>query len=285
MPKCFNGKYLRSQNRVVPCGKCRACKRKKKAEWASRIMQENIAHTATGGHSEFLTLTYRDDELPKQNGVPTLRKSAAKAFLHNQRNMDGSFRYYLTGEYGDLSGRPHLHMAIFCVHAERVSDFCKDWEAKHGKTDRKVLIPARCAYLAKYTTKALTKVDDRRLKNGQEPEFRLSSTRPGLGATFARMVADRWSVSRMEKIIARQGDVNRTFRAGGQLYPLTDYTLKKIREALEIPTLHRDREAHLGYQQAFPVPEAEQDQAKHLAQELKFRGEEASKKKSPYRRF
>ena len=68
-------------------------------------------------HNSFLTLTYNDENLPK-NG--TLDPDDTRKFLYKYRNNlkkagYGKIRYYLVGEYGDKSERPHYHAAIFGV--------------------------------------------------------------------------------------------------------------------------------------------------------------------------
>ena len=45
----------------VPCGKCIACRIKKKSEWALRMLHELDSHQA----SQFITLTYDEDHVPK----------------------------------------------------------------------------------------------------------------------------------------------------------------------------------------------------------------------------
>lgn len=62
--------------------------------------------------NSFLTLTYDDEHLPKNN---TLRYSDVQQFLKRLRKTISPtpIRYYLCGEYGDINNRPHYHICLF----------------------------------------------------------------------------------------------------------------------------------------------------------------------------
>jgi hypothetical protein len=259
----------------VRCGKCRACKRTKKLHWTSRILQETLYQNQQGNGSYFVTFTYDKDHVPhSERGLLTLRKRRVQKWINSLHNSDFDFRYYFVGEYGEKLGRPHLHAAIWST-PDTVERIAKAWA--NGVTQIKGLHGPRMAYLAKYTTKKLiTKPGF--LPRDIEPEFRLSSRTPPLGADFARMVAARYSSPGARKIIEREGDVQRFYKLAGRRYPLGDYSLKIIRTELGIPVLDRERElANPDYRKYFPQVDAEKDELKHLAQVMRFRREEASK--------
>ena len=57
-----------------------------------------------------LNLTYDDDNLPKHG---QLVKADMQRFFKRLRKAGYKFRYVASGEYGDLSRRPHFHIALF----------------------------------------------------------------------------------------------------------------------------------------------------------------------------
>ena len=67
-----------------------------------------------------LNLTYDDANLPKHG---QLVKADLQKFFKRLRKAGLKFRYVASGEYGDLSRRPHFHIALFGVdfHSDRLS--------------------------------------------------------------------------------------------------------------------------------------------------------------------
>lgn len=59
-----------------------------------------------------LTLTYDEDHLPLHG---QLYKEDLQRFFKRLRKNFSKFRYVAAGEYGDLSRRPHFHIALFGV--------------------------------------------------------------------------------------------------------------------------------------------------------------------------
>ncbi|AXL15454.1 replication initiator protein [Microviridae sp.] len=276
MGKCFNGRHLESKGLTVPCGKCAQCKTNEQIKWASRIIQENIAHNENGKPSAFVTFTYDEKSLPLTNeGLPTLQKTDFRKWINNARNAISPFRHFTTGEYGSLYGRPHIHMAVFPEHSDHILQLARHWEKDHGHANVKALIGARCAYLAKYTTKSLTTTKANRLRGDQEPEFHIQSR--GLGLNFARMVATTYHGEKGQRVLDKTGDIHRTFRNQGKIHPMTDYTLGKIRKFTNVPALHSERLMHDNYESYFPIQEAEKCPKKHRAMEAKIRGKATSK--------
>jgi hypothetical protein len=270
--KCFKGKYLPSKSMTVKCGKCPFCRLQKRREWASRIIQENIAHTQLHGKpSYFVTLTYSDENLPRTPlDMPTLRKADMQAWLNNMRNTYGPFRHFTAGEYGDRTMRPHYHMALFSPDPDHCRNLANHWTKKNGFVQVTDLTPARCAYLIKYATKAITETPRKGLRSDQEPWHQIKSR--GLSGDFFRMVVDAYRKPAGQKIISQRGDVERVFRYGGKNWPLTDYTLRKIRAELGIPEKHSDREWHENYLTFHSPWEAENDPEKAKAQGNAIKG-------------
>lgn len=60
-------------------------------------------------HNEFITLTYDDNHIPKdQNLVYTDFRLLIRRIRKKHK-----VRYYMAGEYGELTGRPHFHACLF----------------------------------------------------------------------------------------------------------------------------------------------------------------------------
>ena len=57
-----------------------------------------------------LNLTYNDDWLPEHG---QLLKDDLQRFFKRLRKAGFKFRYVASGEYGDISRRPHFHIALF----------------------------------------------------------------------------------------------------------------------------------------------------------------------------
>lgn len=239
--RCKRG--ISVQGTLKPCGQCLNCRINRQREWTARIIMEWVTHP---GMAYFVTLTYNDDHVPRTpDDVPTLQKRSVQKFLQNAYRDLGPFRYYIVGEYGDDTLRPHYHLALFPRSDSQAAGFTKRWD--RGFTSAYPLTEKRAAYCARYTTKKLTSNTDERLAPNQEPEFRLSSQRPPLGTAFVSSLVRAFSTPAGRKFIEENGDIERAFRMGGSLYPIPRYVLGKARRELGIPQKHEDRLAHPGY--------------------------------------
>ena len=90
---------------LLPCGKCENCQKRKSQEWTARILKESKNYK----YCYFITITYNDDNLRDLN------KEDLQLFLKRYRfHLGDGFElaYYITGEYGETTARPHYH-AIF----------------------------------------------------------------------------------------------------------------------------------------------------------------------------
>lgn len=92
----------------LPCGQCIGCRLLRSVSWAARCMHEIQLHE----ENCFITLTYDDEHLPDDY---SLRKEDFQKFLKRLRKeiYPRKIRYFMCGEYGDDSWRPHYHAIIF----------------------------------------------------------------------------------------------------------------------------------------------------------------------------
>lgn len=192
---------------LIPCGKCIGCRLDYSRSWADRMMLE-LENTKK---AIFLTLTYNNDNIVWSSfdefGNPefgTLNKRDCQLFLKRFRKYYGDFsiRFFLSGEYGSKTLRPHYHAIIFGISLGDISDIVDIGKNELGDryytsntierlwSNGFVLIAdvnwKTCAYVSRYVTKKLNGIsqDIRYEDRGQLPEFSLMSRKPGLGAYY-----------------------------------------------------------------------------------------------------
>lgn len=92
----------------IACKSCIGCRLHHSREWAIRCTHENQMHE----DSSFLTLTYSDEYLPKNNSL--ILEDMQKFFKRLRDRFKGiKIRYMYCGEYGDTTNRPHYHVLLF----------------------------------------------------------------------------------------------------------------------------------------------------------------------------
>lgn len=92
---------------VVPCGHCLGCRSDQARGWAVRLVHEGMIEPTAW----FATFTYSDKELPEYG---SLFPRDFTLFLKRLRKQEVSrVSYYLAGEYGDRTERPHYHAVLF----------------------------------------------------------------------------------------------------------------------------------------------------------------------------
>lgn len=190
----------------LPCGHCLGCRQQQSKEWASRLIMEMQYHdsayfcTFTYDDSHLHTVFYYDDNTGEVDWNPTLNKRDIQLFIKRLRKCyaDDKIRYYLAGEYGETTKRPHYHAIIYGLHCD---DLIKCGRSETGntyftsKTIEKLwsngfvsIEPANyatCKYTASYVTKKLgIKPNDYYNKLGIIPPFSLSSRKPGIGLQY-----------------------------------------------------------------------------------------------------
>lgn len=99
----------------ISCGWCIGCRIEKQEGWAIRCYAESL----TTDPNWFITLTYDDEHYPL-HGSLNLRHM--QLFNKQVRKKHGPFRFFMAGEYGDKTQRPHYHMLAFGLN---IDDLCK----------------------------------------------------------------------------------------------------------------------------------------------------------------
>lgn len=201
----------------LPCSRCIGCKLDRARSWSIRIMHEAQLFDS----NLFLTLTYDDEKLakldPPRRLDPSLNYRDYMLFMKRLRrsysgvslvvNKKGRkvkpIRFFVAGEYGGLTKRPHFHSILFNTRFE-------DQERMFNGTYRSSICELlwRCgnvvigdvtaqsaSYVAGYT---LSKVYGQRaaefyedvvdVRTGElssrRPEFVQMSRRPGIGSMW-----------------------------------------------------------------------------------------------------
>lgn len=207
MAQCISPFYKKETGLSFPCGKCYPCKARRVSGWSFRLMQE----AKRSDSALFITLTYNNDTVPiTSKGYMTLNKRDVQLFLKRlriysvrskktralpkassllsknnkqktpQKNnkkqiLKTKIKYYLAGEYGGKTDRPHYHIILFNSNFDHVEATWLKGDVHYGE-----LSEASAAYTLKYISKdtriPLHKNDDR------QPEFSLMSK--GLGANY-----------------------------------------------------------------------------------------------------
>ncbi|UDN67813.1 replication initiator protein [robinz microvirus RP_133] len=207
----------------VPCGQCMPCRINKRRVWSTRMMLELRQHWKAA----FITLTYAPENLPDKG---SLVKRDMQLWLKRVRAAVApiELRYFLVGEYGDRTNRPHYHAIVYGLGREDQELVEKTWGL--GYVYIGDVTEASCQYVAGYVTKKCTSIADKRLLPGQVPEFSLMSRNPGIGSRAAEQIATQITRNRGGAMwITKNGDVPGIARMEGGFWPLGRYMIGKIR--------------------------------------------------------
>lgn len=182
-----------NKNAELPCGRCIGCRLDHARDWALRIHHESLMHD----QNIFITLTYSPEHLPKDG---SLNHDHFQKFLKRLRfNTGEKIRYFMCGEYGDNTFRPHYHAIIFgyqfpdrkLVNIRRGNrvwtseKLDKTWGL--GSCEIGSVTFKSAGYVARYILKKQQQVDK---ETGEAPYHNLKqpyvamSLKPGIGKTY-----------------------------------------------------------------------------------------------------
>lgn len=207
----------------MPCGKCLACRIRRRSVWSIRMLHEMEQHEK----SCFITLTYAPEKLPRrgddERGI--LVKSDLQNFFKRLRKAYAgiNLKYYACGEYGerDISvggtSRPHYHAIIFGLQLEYGGEEHFSQETTEiwglGRADSQPAEAGSIRYVAGYVSKKLGLHEYK--DSGRPAPFQLSSQ--GIGT--------QWAAENMVEILT-EGCLN--FR--GKKLPIPRLYLDKLEE-------------------------------------------------------
>lgn len=221
--------YTRQGGEVYGCGQCMPCRINRRRLWTHRMILEALFHE----RASFVTLTYNDNHLPEGG---TLVPSDLQKFLKRVRKNISPVRFFGVGEYGDLSERPHYHLALFGLDRSHDDQLRSCWLDKDrepiGFLHVGDLTLHSAGYIAGYVVKKMTSHDDERLC-GRFPEFARMSLRPGIGSQGMSAVAQTLrDTPGWEKNTA--GDVPGVLRHGSRIMPVGRYLRHRLRSELGV---------------------------------------------------
>lgn len=181
----------------IPCGKCVDCKKKYQNSITIRIIEE----LKCWSKSSFVTLTYSEANLPQyvnpETGEThgTLVKEHFQKWLKRFRSAyyfkykkKPKFKYFLCGEYGPRTFRPHAHVIFFGLDRLELNDAIADWQNRYGFVDYEKIdltstksLANTGRYIGKYSSKGV--FENPLVELGLvAPTFRLMSK--GLGLSY-----------------------------------------------------------------------------------------------------
>lgn len=175
----------------IPCGQCIGCRLEYSRQWAVRLVHEASLHDS----NYFLTLTYNDENLPPYN---SLNKLHTQLFIKRLRKKFGSgIRFYLAGEYGDLTNRPHYHAIIFNLSLPDLRFYKENHDGSilrtsaildriwgHGECKVGAVSFESAAYVARYVLKKVRGKAASAHYGPRVPEYATMSLKPGIGARW-----------------------------------------------------------------------------------------------------
>lgn len=253
------------------CGQCMPCRINRSRAWVGRILLESYQYPA----SAFVTLTYNDEEVPKDG---CLSKRALQLFfkLLRQEIAPRKIRYYAVGEYGSLYGRPHYHAIVFGLFPHEGLVVAKSWRrvADYDKFGDPIWISQGFSYMGDVTSGSVSYVAGYLTK--QKYKFRRDEPRPDgrthefvlMSKGIAKGVVDNYVKAYSSKsgkaALFRDGWIAESFRTEGKLYPVGRYLKGKILDKMGISA--QDREAH--FQASMLKVWDSEDRSIHMTQRL-----------------
>jgi hypothetical protein len=218
--KSTNAIITDERYRLIPCGRCTECRLAYSREWANRCVLESLLYKSNW----FITLTYNPEQIPTlrldtgelyrggvqevQNGKvlvsntlfhDDVQKFLKKLRFHLAKAGEPEIRYYMCGEYGSTTQRPHYHMIVYNLNVPDLEFyklnelhqpyFQSEWLEKmwgHGFVTLGEVNWNTCAYVARYIMKKVKgdKAEEFYKSIGKTPEYTRMSLKPGIGAKY-----------------------------------------------------------------------------------------------------
>jgi len=207
-PKEYSKEYATFQ---LPCGKCIECRLAYAREWAIRCVHEAQMHE----NNSFITLTYAPEKLTS----PKLQYEDFQLFMKKLRdkhtfNDKTKIGYFVTGEYGETTKRPHWHACVFNFRPNDLQYFRSNERGdkiytsqtltdtwSHGHVEIGQITLESAGYCARYAAKKLVHGKD------QDHEYHPISKKSSKNAIGKRFVETYWSdIFNSGFVITPQGD-------------------------------------------------------------------------------
>lgn len=173
----------------LPCGMCIGCRMRKASDWALRVMHEATLHK----ENCFVTLTYARDNMPAN---ASLDHGDFQKFMKRVRKRTPTgVRFYMCGEYGPQTQRPHYHACLFGVDFRDRTPKGRGASGKDfydsptlfalwglGSVTVQDLVPQTASYCARYIMKKQLGKSAEVFYGERRPDYAAMSLKPGIGA-------------------------------------------------------------------------------------------------------
>ena len=234
---------------LIPCGQCIGCRIRQREDWTTRIELE--AKDYPKEQVWFITLTYDDDHVPgmiiktgeimrkvqytwkprekRPDSVQILLYEDIQKFLKRLRKAyRGKLRYFVAGEYGEQTARPHYHMILYGWEPTDLKNLYKihhngyytsEWLANlwgMGQIQIAQAVPETYRYVAGYVTKKMYEIDGKKANAyyelGQTRPFACMSLKPGLGDNYyQKHKAEIWRQGYIQCTNGKQAQIPRYY--------------------------------------------------------------------------
>lgn len=240
--KCIHPTVIsdgKGSRRMVPCGRCAWCRKKKRDEWFVRFLSESMKTPCY-----FLTLTYEDSQIPTrfvdlESGETFIVRGVHDDFVSDilgrvgsvpylkdwqdfikrvRKHIDSNatpLKYFFVSEYGHLYGRVHYHALVWCDNDVVSSALVDEWPFGDSVSE-----PANIGSM-KYVTKYILKGSDKKSVDLRDDNIKSNSAAIG---------ANLWP-NLIKHYVS--DDYESTFRYLGSYHAFPAYFKKKIRQHLD----------------------------------------------------
>lgn len=135
------------------CGRCISCRKKKAREWTIRLLHE---HQSWKNVTSFVTFTYDKEHIHKGYG---LCHRDYQLFMKRLREhfAGRKIKYFVAGEYGPKTGRPHYHAIIFGIGPSDARKYIPQLWGLGSVHVGVSITPAVMSYVSQYIIKKLSK--------------------------------------------------------------------------------------------------------------------------------
>lgn len=252
----LSGKQLRYEDlmynpkvMLIPCGQCIGCRIRQREDWTTRIELE--ARDYPKEQVWFITLTYDEDHVPgmivktgeimrkvqytwkpgekRPESVQILLYEDIQKFLKRLRKAyKGKLRYFVAGEYGEQTARPHYHMILYGWKPTDLKNLYKihhngyytsEWLTNlwgMGQIQIAQAVPETYRYVAGYVTKKMYEINGQKsnayYELGQTKPFACMSLKPGLGDHYYQEhKAEIWQQGYIQCTNGKQAQIPRYY--------------------------------------------------------------------------
>lgn len=175
----------------IACGRCQGCRARRARDWQIRCVHE----AQLWPQNCFLTLTYSDENLPDNS---SLEHRDFQLFMKRLReSRDERIRFFMCGEYGPQTLRPHYHALLFnCDFRDRKlagksgsgfifytsEELSNLWRLGHATVQD--MSSETAGYCCSYVFDKVTGDDAEAHYGLRKPEYCACSLKPGIGALW-----------------------------------------------------------------------------------------------------